>query len=70
MATYKIIRFYKSNKPSVVLKTGLSYKEVFAWCSDPETNSKTAESEEAKRHTLMNGDWFDGYEKEPWSPGQ
>jgi hypothetical protein len=57
--TYKIIRFYQErNKPSRVLRTGLSLEDAQAHCKDPETSSSTATDPDEP------GVWFDGYDEE------
>lgn len=62
--TYRIIRFYKEGHRPKVMATGLTRKEAQAWCSDPETSSKTCEEPENIEHTTLYGDWFDGFEEE------
>lgn len=61
--TYKIVRNFMhcDNK---VIKRGLTLAQAQTHCSDPETSSKTATSEEAVKLTRENGPWFDGYDPE------
>ena len=47
---YKIIRFFRDNRPKRVVKMDLTLKEAQQHCSDPNTRKE--------------GVWFDGYEKE------
>lgn len=49
--TYKIVRFYRDDKPREIIKTGLTLEEAQAHCNDPAT------------HNEAEG-WFDGYDKE------
>lgn len=61
---YKIIRFYKDDPHrNRTIKTGLTLEEAQEHCSDPETSSSTATGADARRRTLIHGDWFDGYEE-------
>jgi len=50
MKTYKIVRFFfEDDKPSEIIKEGLTREEAKEHCNDPETQ----------------GDgWFDGFEEE------
>lgn len=45
---YKIVRFYKADKPSRVIRKGLTLKEAQEHCNDPATRKE--------------GVYFDGYE--------
>lgn len=47
--TYMIIRFYRDDRPSEVVRTGLTLVEAQAHCRRPDTRGE---------------DWFDGYERE------
>jgi len=51
MISYSIIRIYHPslNRPSKIIKTGLTLEEAQAHCSDPSTATDK---------------WFDGYQKE------
>lgn len=51
MTTYSIIRIYHPslNKPSRIIKSGLTLEEAQDHCNDPDTATD---------------DWFDGFEKE------
>lgn len=44
--TYKIVRFYQNDRPSKVIKRGLSLEEAQAHCKRPNTRGEG---------------WFDGY---------
>lgn len=47
--TYKIVRFFREDKPRETIKTGLSLEEAQEHCNSDDTH----------------GDgWFDGYEEE------
>jgi hypothetical protein len=62
MCQYKIIRFYfNSNINTRTIKTGLTLEEAKAYCSSPESSSKTATSSAARARTSKLGPWFDGY---------
>jgi len=63
--TYRLVRFYADGKRTAkVLATGKTHEQVARWCADPETNSETASSDAARRHTAANGKWFDGFQEE------
>lgn len=47
--TYKIVRFYRDDRPKKTIKTGLTLEEAQAHCNDESTHG---------------ADWFDGYESE------
>lgn len=47
--SYKIIRFYQDNRPSKVVKTGLTLEEAQAHCQSDDTHGPG---------------WFDGYDEE------
>ncbi|HHZ94114.1 MAG TPA: hypothetical protein EYN67_00835 [Flavobacteriales bacterium] len=65
MNNYKIVRFYQERfVRQATIKEGLSLEEAKDHCSDPETSSTTAKSEESVAHTKEFGKWFDGYRKE------
>lgn len=49
MDTYKIIRFFKDNRDSEIVDTGLTLEEAQAHC---------------RLGTTHGDDWFEGYEKE------
>jgi hypothetical protein len=60
--SYTIVRYYfEEDHESEIIQTGLTLEEAQAWCTDPETSSRTARSEEAERRTDEFGPWFDGY---------
>ena len=44
--TYKIVRFFADDRPSQVIKRGLTLEEAQKHCSDPNTRGEG---------------WFDGY---------
>lgn len=59
---YNIIRIYQDERiPSRVIKRGLTLDEAQAHCRNPQTSSRTASSEQARKHTEKYGPWFDGY---------
>jgi hypothetical protein len=64
--SYKIVRMYFNQGHTLrrTVKTGLSLEEAQAWCSSPETSSKTCTSAAGRRRTRERGPWFDGYERE------
>lgn len=47
--TYKIIRFYRDDRPKVVVERGLTREEAQAHCQDPATRAS-------------DGSWFEGFE--------
>lgn len=49
MDSYKIIRFFRDDRPKKIIKTGLTLEEAQAHCNDESTCGE---------------DWFDGYEVE------
>lgn len=59
--TYTIKRSYQEGRPAAVIKTGQTYAQVQAHCSDPQTDSRTATTPEAIAHTAKYGPWFDYY---------
>ncbi len=62
---YKIVRFYQNRQKQTVRgMTGLTLEQAQAHCSDPETSSRTAQSERAKARTRKFGPWFEGYTRE------
>lgn len=61
MDTYRIVRFFRDDKPSKVMVAGLTLGEAQAWCQDPETSSLTAVNQP---YPQTYGEWFDGYEAE------
>jgi len=64
-STYSVIRFYEdSSIDRVTIATGLTLQEAQEHCSDAETSSSTATSEEAILHWEEHGSWFDGYREE------
>ena len=63
--TYSIIRHYFDTEiESEVIETGLTLDEAQAHCTDPETSSSTATSQDAVARTETYGPWFDGYERD------
>lgn len=64
MDKYKIVRSYFSGKPKRTIARGLTLDEAQAYCSNPETSSRTCKGSAAKAITRRNGMWFDGYAKE------
>jgi hypothetical protein len=61
---YKIVRFYQRDKPSRVVKRGLTLDEAKEHCRDPETSSSTCTTPSRKAITRKNGPWFDGFTEE------
>ena len=60
---YKIVRmFFRDDKATRTITTGLTLVEAQAHCHNPETSSSTAQSAKAVRYTARNGQWFDGYD--------
>jgi len=53
--TYRIVRFYRSDRPREVVKTGLTLEQAQAWCQDPATSYRNAVGDVTA---------FDGYEAE------
>lgn len=49
MATYSIVRFYRDDRPSEVIRRGLSIEQAKAHCAAPSTRGE---------------DFFDGYRRE------
>lgn len=64
MATYSVVRFYADRDDQEVVATGLSLEEASAHCSDPETSSVTATSQEGIGRTARYGPWFEGFREE------
>jgi len=60
-ARYKIVRFFRDDHASQVIKKNLTLAEAKAHCHDPETSSSTAKSAKAVRLTDSHGPWFDGF---------
>ena len=66
---YNIIRFYQDDRPSRIIRRGLTLEEAKRHCKDPETSSYTAKSPrgcggnsklQAKWFKLEKH-WFDGF---------
>lgn len=65
MTTYRIVRFYQRDDVARrVLFRGLTLKQAQEHCSDPETASSTATTQQAQAEAGQFGPWFDGYEEE------
>ena len=62
--SYKILRFFRRDKRTQIIRSGLTLEEARAHCDDPDTSSRYATSSAAKRRTRLFGPWFDGYEEE------
>jgi hypothetical protein len=63
--SYKTFRIYRDRDiPNVTVKTGLTLEEAKLRCIDPETSSRTAQSDWAKEHTAKYGPWFEGWTEE------
>ena len=62
MDRYRIVRMYEDiDRPSRVIKRGLTLEEAQAWCNDPETSSSTCTTAAGRRRTARFGRWFDGW---------
>lgn len=61
--TYRILRFFSGDSPTEVVRTGLTREEALTWCSNPETNSRTATSARARKVSAAHPgeEWFDGW---------
>ena len=55
MTTYKIIRFFKGNRASKVLKTGLTLEEAQKHCQREDTHKLNIDD---------GVEWFDGYDED------
>ena len=65
IATYKIVRIYSNSKIcGRTIRTGLTLGEATQHCRDPESDSKTCTSYNARQRTKKVGAWFDGYTQE------
>ena len=63
MTTYMIVRYYQ-NHPSEIVTRHQTLEQAKEHCNDPETNSKTCNSEHGNNRTHRMGPWFDGYTEE------
>jgi hypothetical protein len=68
--TYKVVRYYREDRPAETIKTGLTLEEAKAHCKDPETSSSTAKSQVALAATRVLGEWFDGWTEESNDEGE
>ena len=64
MTYYKIIRSFRNQDVSPMVKRGLTLEQAQAHCRDPETHSSECTSEEGRHRTELHGPWFDSYEEE------
>lgn len=64
MSTYRIVRMYKDDHETKVIKRGLTLEEAREHCKDPETSSSTCAELDNLEHTRKHGHWFDGYVEE------
>ena len=64
MTYYKIIRCYRDQDVSPMLRSGLTLKQAQAHCQDPETSSSTCTAKAGLQRTEWHGPWFDAYEEE------
>jgi hypothetical protein len=62
--SYKIIRFYRGDRPGFVIESGLTLEEAKEHCQNLESSSRTCKLPKNIQHTEKYGDWFDGYTKE------
>lgn len=60
---YRIVRMFAAHVPSRHVKTVNTIAEAQAWCSDPETSSRTCTKSAGKNRTRKYGEWFDGYQE-------
>lgn len=63
-STYTIYRIFARNSEHETIKEGLTLEEAKEHCSDPETSSLTATSEESEALTKRKGHWFDSWVEE------
>jgi hypothetical protein len=56
---YRIVRIFTATDNRRVLRRGLSLAAAKAWCDNPESNSATATSREARMRTERSGSWAD-----------
>ena len=66
--TYEIVKFYHNGK-NRVFNRGVNLEEAQAYCSDPQTSSKTYVTPKGKRTSIMelkdkSEPWFYGYREE------
>ena len=54
MTSYKIVRFYKDERPSETIKTGLNLDDARKHCNDGTSHGTTEDG----------SSWFDGYVEE------
>lgn len=62
--TYKVVRVFYRHAFREVISTGMTLEEAQAHCSDDETSSSTARSDEARERTKDFGDWMDVFFRE------
>ena len=62
--TYRIVRMFREDYDSIVVKTGLTLEDAREHCRNPETSSSTCKGAEKISVTSRLGPWFDGYEEE------
>lgn len=58
---YKIIRHFFNERPSIIIKKGLTYDDALEHCNNPETSSTSCISTYRRAYTRKNGPWFDGF---------
>ena len=61
--SYAIVRHFASGDKQLITR-GLTLSQAQCHCNNPETSSRTAESQAAKYLTATKGEWFDGYTEE------
>ena len=61
---YKIVRHYRDNYRTRIIKRRLTLEQAQEHCRDKESSSSTCTSAEGRRRTKRLGPWFDGYEQE------
>ena len=62
--TYKIVRMFRNDHPSRMVRRGLTLEEAQAHCREPNTSSSTCTDAKGLALTRKVGPWFDGYEQE------
>ena len=62
-ARYKIVRKFFRH-PDELISTGLTLEEAQEHCTDPESSSSTATTEDGEDLTRHKGPWFDAYYEE------
>lgn len=61
--TYSIVRHFESGEKKII-NVGLTFNQAKAHCNNPETSSRTGETQAAKSLTAEKGPWFDAFSEE------